>query len=163
MSLQKAKKEKEASESEHEESSDDEPMSDAEASSESEEEVVPEKKERKEEKKKKAPTPKAAPKPAAATPKSAPAEKKKKKEEEAAAAEDPVSKISPAQLKTDLEAMLSKKSDQELTEMTAKIILNALKEQYGFEVRSRKAEVKEMAQVYIEGRLGGGEAAAADA
>jgi len=76
---------------------------------------------------------------------------------------DPASRIPSTQLKSDLEALLREKTDEELTEMTAKIILNALKEQYGFEVRSRKSELKEFAQDYIDSRLEGSAAAAAAA
>lgn len=104
-----------------------------------------------------APKPKATPKPAKATPKkeAAPAEEKEK------AQEDPAAKVPAAQLKADVEAIMDKMNDEELGQMTAKTIIQALKEQYKFEVKSRKAEIKEVVHAYADRRLGSGAQAAA--
>lgn len=108
------------------------------------EEIVPKKKDRK----------------AAAEP------KEKKESDPFTAPEDPAVKLSSDELKADIVSFLSKLNGEELGVMTAKSIMAMLKEHYGFEVKSRKAEIKVLANEYAASRediqIGEGEVADAE-
>ncbi len=136
-SKKKAKKEEEnESESEQEESEEED-------ASESEEEVLPTKKA------KKTPTPAPAKK-AKTTPKSA---AKKVASPAAEKEEQPVMKLSLDKIKSDVEGLLSKMSDDELGMLTVKTLLAKMQEVYGFEVRPRKSDFKAVMHAYAEVRL----------
>lgn len=134
-SKKKAKKEEEnGSESESEE----------ESASESEEEVLPTKKVKT--------TPGAGKKEkGTTTPKSAAA--KKAAAPVAEEEEEPVMKLSLDKIKSDVEGLLSKMSDDELGMLTVKTLLAKMQEFYGFEVRPRKSDFKAAMHAYAEVRL----------
>ena len=77
----------------------------------------------------------------------------KKKEKEVAKEEDPAAALSAVQLKEDIETLAGKLTDEELGQLTVKLMLGRLQEHYGFEVRSRKAEIKGLLHAYAESRL----------
>lgn len=140
-SKKKAKKEDDTgseSESEAEES---------ESASESEEEVLPTKKVKTTpgagKKEKGTTTPKSA-----ATKAAAPGATKAAKEKE-----EPVMKLSLDKIKSDVEGLLSKMSDDELGMLTVKTLLAKMQEFYGFEVRPRKSDFKAAMHAYAEVRL----------
>lgn len=151
-SKKKVKKE-EAEESESEEEEDQSENEEPASESEEEEEVAP----------KKAKTPKPTPKkatPAAkkkekSTPKSA-AKKAPTPKSAAPAAEEeeqPVMKLSLDKIKTDVEGVLGKLTNDELGMLTVKTMLAKMQDFYGFEVRPRKSDFKAVMHAFAEVRL----------
>jgi hypothetical protein len=164
----KAKVEVEGGEEEEGSASESEPEVASEAED-MEEEQMPKKKARAA-KPSKAPAAKPTKSPAAkpskaptAKPSKAPATKPSKApaaERAAAPAEedDPALKVPAAQLDADVRSMLAKMSKEELAAMTAKTVMTALQAQYGFAVRCRKREIKEIAQAYADSLPSGDDA-----
>lgn len=58
-----------------------------------------------------------------------------------------------SQIKKEVEAFLATKSDDELSQITPKMVLYHLENQHGIDLQSRKAEIKSAAQEYAERRL----------
>ena len=64
---------------------------------------------------------------------------------------DPALAVPRETLAADVNDLLSKLTKEEMETMTAKTVTTALQQKYGFSVRARKREIKEIAQEYVDG------------
>lgn len=138
------KKTKKEEKNESESESEAEESEEEESASESEEEVLPTKKAKTAPAHTKKEKDTTTPKSAAAKKAAAPAAKQE---------EEPVMKLSLDKIKSDVEGLLSKMSDDELGMLTVKTLLAKMQEIYGFEVRPRKSDFKAVMHAYAEVRL----------